>query len=60
MITGSIVAVVTPMNEDGSLDLESLAKLVEHHIGSGTDAIVSVGTTGESATLSRVFRVLCG
>ena len=52
MITGSIVAVVTPMNEDGSLDLESLARLVEHHIGSGTDAIVSVGTTGESATLS--------
>ena len=51
MITGSIVAIVTPMNEDGSLDLESLERLVEHHISSGTDAIVSVGTTGESATL---------
>ena len=52
MITGSIVAIVTPMHEDGSLDLESLAKLIEHHIESGTDGIVSVGTTGESATLS--------
>ena len=52
MITGSIVAIVTPMHEDGSLDLESLHNLVEHHIRSGTDAIVSVGTTGESATLS--------
>ena len=52
MITGSIVAIVTPMHEDGSLDLDSLSKLVEHHIESGTDAIVSVGTTGESATLS--------
>ncbi len=52
MITGSIVAIVTPMHEDGSLDLDSLARLVEHHIESGTDAIVSVGTTGESATLS--------
>ena len=52
MITGSIVALVTPMNEDGSLDLESLEALVEHHIRSGTDAIVSVGTTGESSTLS--------
>ena len=52
MITGSIVAIVTPMHEDNSVDLESLAGLVEHHIASGTNAIVSVGTTGESATLS--------
>ena len=52
MITGSIVALVTPMNEDGSLDLDSLETLVEHHIRSGTDAIGSVGTTGESSTLS--------
>lgn len=52
MITGSIVAIVTPMHEDGSLDLDSLERLVEHHIKSGTDGIVSVGTTGESATLS--------
>jgi len=52
MITGSIVAIVTPMHEDGSLDTDSLTRLVEHHIESGTDAIVSVGTTGESATLN--------
>ena len=52
MITGSIVAIVTPMHEDGSLDLDSLAKLVDHHVKQGTDGIVSVGTTGESATLS--------
>lgn len=52
MITGSIVAIVTPMLEDGAVDLDSLAGLVEHHITAGTDAIVSVGTTGESATLS--------
>ncbi len=52
MITGSIVAIVTPMHEDGAVDLDSLAGLVEHHIAAGTDAIVSVGTTGESATLS--------
>ena len=52
MFTGSMVATVTPMHEDGSVDFESLAGLVEHHIKSGTDAIVSVGTTGESATLS--------
>ena len=52
MITGSIVAIVTPMHKDGSLDLDSLAKLVDHHVKQGTDAIVSVGTTGESATLS--------
>lgn len=51
MITGSIVALVTPMNEDGSLDWESLASLIEWHIEQGTHAIVAVGTTGESATL---------
>jgi 4-hydroxy-tetrahydrodipicolinate synthase len=52
MITGSLVAIVTPMHEDGSVDLDSLAGLIEHHIGAGTDGIISVGTTGESATLS--------
>lgn len=51
MIKGSIVALVTPMNGDGSLDWDSLGKLVEWHIEQGTDAIVAVGTTGESATL---------
>lgn len=51
MFHGSMVALVTPMHEDGVLDYESLAKLVEFHIENGTDAIVAMGTTGESATL---------
>ncbi len=52
MIQGSIVALVTPMNNDGSVDEDSLKKLVEFHIAQGTDALVAVGTTGESATLT--------
>lgn len=49
---GSIVALVTPMDNHGGVDFETLEKLVEFHINAGTNAIVSVGTTGESATLS--------
>jgi len=52
MIQGSIVALVTPMYENGAIDKESLKKLVEFHIGQGTDALVAVGTSGESATLN--------
>ncbi|MBS1187665.1 MAG: 4-hydroxy-tetrahydrodipicolinate synthase [Burkholderiaceae bacterium] len=52
MIKGSIVAIVTPMHEDGSLDLPCLRKLIDWHIEEGTDAIVIVGTTGESPTVS--------
>ncbi len=52
MIQGSIVAVVTPMHPDGSLDLGCLRKLIDWHIAEGTDAIVIVGTTGESPTVS--------
>ena len=52
MIQGSIVALVTPMDESGALDVESLNRLIEWHIDQGTDAIVAVGTTGESATLN--------
>ena len=52
MITGSIVALVTPMNADGSVDWAALDRLLEWHIESGTAAIGAVGTTGESATLS--------
>jgi 4-hydroxy-tetrahydrodipicolinate synthase len=52
MIEGSIVALVTPMARDGSVDYQRLAELVEWHVTSGTAAIVAVGTTGESATLS--------
>ncbi|HDG1665885.1 TPA: 4-hydroxy-tetrahydrodipicolinate synthase [Kluyvera ascorbata] len=52
MFTGSIVALVTPMDEKGNVDRSSLKKLIDYHVASGTSAIVSVGTTGESATLS--------
>jgi 4-hydroxy-tetrahydrodipicolinate synthase len=52
MIEGSIVALVTPMTRDGGVDYPALAALVEWHVQSGTNAIVAVGTTGESATLS--------
>lgn len=52
MIQGSIVALVTPMDNEGEIDYKSLRKLVEFHIEQGTDALVAVGTTGESATLS--------
>lgn len=50
-IRGSIVALVTPMHEDGAVDWNCLAELVEWHIAEGTDGLVAVGTTGESATL---------
>ncbi len=51
MFHGSMVALVTPMREDGALDEDSLERLVEWHIEQGSDALVAVGTTGESATL---------
>lgn len=51
MFRGSMVAMVTPMHEDGAVDEAALERLVEFHIENGTDAIVAVGTTGESATL---------
>ena len=52
MFQGSIVALVTPMSVDGQVDWPCLHNLVEWHLQEGTDAIVAVGTTGESATLS--------
>ncbi|MCI0914056.1 4-hydroxy-tetrahydrodipicolinate synthase [Pseudomonas putida] len=52
MIAGSMVALVTPMDAQGRLDWGSLGKLVDFHLENGTHAIVAVGTTGESATLS--------
>lgn len=51
MLKGSLVALITPMNADGSVNYEQLKTLLDWHIENGTDAIVSVGTTGESATL---------
>ncbi|WP_322058237.1 4-hydroxy-tetrahydrodipicolinate synthase [Paraburkholderia sp. J63] len=50
-LRGSIPAIVTPMHEDGSLDLPAFRKLIDWHVQEGTDAIVVVGTSGESATL---------
>lgn len=52
MFRGSMVAMITPMKADGAVDHEALSGLVEFHIEQGTDAIVAVGTTGESATLT--------
>jgi 4-hydroxy-tetrahydrodipicolinate synthase len=51
MLTGSIVAIVTPMHEDGSLDLERFGQLLDWHVAQGTRGIVVVGTTGESPTV---------
>src|SRR5260221_867437 len=51
MLTGSIVAVVTPMQDDGRLDYPRFKALIDFHIEQGTDGIVVVGTTGESPTV---------
>src|SRR4030066_1376464 len=51
MLNGSLVAIVTPMHEDGSLDLDAFRKLIDWHVQEGTDGIVVVGTTGESPTV---------
>jgi len=52
MITGSLVAIVTPMHEDGRLDLARFKQLIDWHVAEGTDGIVVVGTTGESPTVN--------
>ena len=51
MIKGSLVAIVSPMHEDGSLDFDAYRKLIDWHVAEGTAAIVAVGTTGESPTV---------
>ena len=51
MISGSLVALVTPMDSRGNLDWQALDRLIEYHLAEGTDGIVAVGTSGESATL---------
>jgi len=51
MFTGSMVAIATPMHDDGAVDYESYENLIEFHMQNNTDALVPVGTTGESATL---------
>jgi 4-hydroxy-tetrahydrodipicolinate synthase len=52
MITGSLVAIITPMHDDGRLDLGAFRKLIDWHAAEGTDGIVVVGTTGESPTVN--------
>src|SRR4051812_31368231 len=52
MITGSLVAIITPMREDGSLDPARFRQLIDWHVAEGTDGIVVVGTTGESPTVN--------
>jgi len=52
MITGSLVAIVTPMQEDGSIDFAALQSLIDFHVREGSDGIVVVGTTGESPTVN--------
>ena len=52
MFKGSLVAIVTPMQDDGSLDLPALKRLIDWHVAEGTDGIVIVGTTGESPTVN--------
>ncbi|MBN8779820.1 MULTISPECIES: 4-hydroxy-tetrahydrodipicolinate synthase [unclassified Thiobacillus] len=51
-VRGSLVAIVTPMSDDGALDLDTLRRLIDWHIAEGSDGIVIVGTTGESPTVS--------
>ena len=52
VLQGSLVALVTPLLKNGDVDYESLSSLIDWHIDNGTDGVVSVGTTGESATLN--------
>lgn len=52
MLTGSMVALVTPMGEDGAVDYDRLGTLIDFHVESGTEALIIAGTTGESATLT--------
>jgi 4-hydroxy-tetrahydrodipicolinate synthase len=51
-ITGSLVALVTPMHDDGSVDFDALRRLIDWHVAEGTSCIVAVGTTGESPTVN--------
>ena len=53
MIKGSIVAIVSPMHDDGSLDFDAYRRLIDWHVAEGTNAIVAVGTTGESPTVNQ-------
>lgn len=59
MITGSLVAIVTPMQPNGQIDWDALERLIEFHIAQGTHGIVAVGTTGESPTVTPEEHIQC-
>ena len=59
MITGSLVAIITPMHEDGRLDLARFKQLIDWHAAEGTDGVVVVGTTGESPTVNVEVIQMC-
>ena len=59
IFTGAGVAIVTPMNQDGSVNFEKLGELIEYQIAHKTDAIIICGTTGESSTLSHEEHLEC-
>ena len=52
MFQGSMVALVTPMREDGAIDEDGMQRLIDFHVDNHSDALIAVGTTGESATLN--------
>ena len=57
MLTGSMVAVVTPMDADGAINYRDLARVLDFHVAAGTEALIVAGTTGESATLNHVEHI---
>ena len=59
VFTGAAVAIITPMNADGSVNFEELGRIIDDQIAHGTDAIVICGTTGESPTLSDEEHTAC-
>ncbi|MBQ8379097.1 MAG: dihydrodipicolinate synthase family protein, partial [Oscillospiraceae bacterium] len=59
IFTGAAVAIVTPMNADGSVNFDKLGELIDFNLNNGTDAIVICGTTGEGSTLSDDEHVEC-
>ena len=59
IFTGAAVAIITPMNEDGTVNYDEFAKFIDFQIENGTDAIVVCGTTGESSTLKVVEHNEC-
>ncbi len=59
IFTGAGVAIITPMNQDGTVNFDELGRIIDHQIDNGTDAIIICGTTGESATLTHEEHVAC-